>query len=158
MTRARDELRLIYKSAPSSFVQAMWRGLSPVAVEIETSSPAAAAPVEATTGDDKMISSPATEAAVLNGRSVIPVPREPTQAELAEALGTTGIQIANYAYTLGVFPTGTSRFSDHHVISIFDRWGAVPLFRRTTPKADPTRRTSKWRAPRPVVRTEIPNS
>ncbi|MBA3353397.1 MAG: AAA family ATPase, partial [Blastocatellia bacterium] len=152
MTRARDELRLIYRSSPSPFLTAMWTTLSPLMVEIETRVSA--------TDDAGRISPPDSEAVadatVLNGRTVVKIPYEPTQDDLARALGTTPVQIANYAYPLGVFPTAITRFAEHNVLAIFEKFDVIPMFVRPAQRVDTTGRVSRFRAPRPTVKNEIP--
>lgn len=154
MTRARDELRLIYQINPSPFLISMWPGLTPYEVEIDKV-------VAQAQLDDHLVTAsyqPSLPLAttVLNGRSVIQVPERPTQSQLSEALGTTPIQIANYAYQLGQYPTGTSRFEAHVVVEMFGKFGAVPRFVPADECDHEFVSRPNAEHPRPVIRNEIP--
>jgi superfamily I DNA/RNA helicase len=153
MTRARDELRLIYQGKPSPFLIAMWPGLTPYEVQVDKVVVQSQVDEQFDTAYQP---SPSFATAVLNGRSVIQVPERPTQSQLADALGTTPIQIANYAYEFGKYPTGTSRFDAHVVVEMFGKFGAVPLFVRADKRDHEFVSKPTVDHPRPVIRDEIP--
>lgn len=123
ITRGRDEVRLIYREAPSPFLGSMWDRLEHRVVQV-ASSAKQTIPEEVLT--EAPIIAPSRS---LNGYPIVEMPSGPTERELALALGISPTELAIYSQQrFQLFTTGLTRFPSHILDAILDHYKIAAKF------------------------------
>lgn len=123
ITRGRDEVRLIYREAPSPFLGSMWDGLEHRVVEVATGA-------KQTIPEEILTEAPViAPSRSLNGYPILEMPAGPTERELALALGITPTELAIYSQQhFQFFSTGSTRFPSHMLDAILDHYKIAAKF------------------------------
>jgi len=126
ITRGRDEVRLIDREQPSPFLGSMWDGLEHRVIEVTTG-----AKPRQTLQDEQLKESAiqATPSQNLNGYPIVEMPTQPTERELALALGITPTELAIYSQQhFQFFTTGFTQYPSHILDAILDHYKIAAKF------------------------------
>jgi superfamily I DNA/RNA helicase len=130
ITRGRDEVRLIYREQPSPFLGSMWDGLEHLVIEVTTGAELPMTPREEELKEAAAIAVESSQS--LNGYPIVEMPPEPTERELAVALGITPTELAIYSQQhFQFFTTGSTQFPNHIVDAILNHYKVAAKFTRS---------------------------